>query len=138
MQGCGQTSRNLTRSLESKHPKCMNMCLRICAKLWGLRRIPHQQCASTAPHQVVGGAFARAHVNTMLEYLTKHLEKCISALILDCLACMALQEHFANSFRRNVDVSEARTGPGLQHQGPATLFQRSFPGSCYKFSNLDV
>ena len=54
--------------------------------------------AHTEPHQVVGEAAARANANTILDYLKSYLEKCTRALILDQLAPMTLQEHFANSF----------------------------------------
>ena len=57
----------------------------------------------------------------ILDYLTKHLEKCTSALILDRLACMALQEHFANNFQKNAAVSEAR-----QHQDYSIRGQQPF------------
>ena len=55
--------------------------------------------AHAEPHQeVVGGAAARAYANTILDYLKSYLEKCTRALILDQLALMTLQEHFADSF----------------------------------------
>ena len=49
MQECCQTCRNSTQNLESKHSEPA-----IFAKLLEKIHIPHQHCACTVPHQVVG------------------------------------------------------------------------------------
>ena len=85
--------------------------------------------AHADPHQeVLGGAAARAHANTILDYLESYLEKCTRALILDRLAPMTLHENFANSF-----LSAPHLGRGASNREGLCATKLPTPSMLYPY-----